>query len=89
MIWISWLSQLSATASTPMRCLRIDAKDLRPILDRHPEAEERLSKAADSLLVVSTEIVDPTYLVQPFWTSTHFKRQNDAAGWNPTPCVAR
>jgi len=44
----------------------------------------------DSLLVVSTEIVDPTYLAQPFWTSTHFKRQaGAAAGWNPTPCAAR
>ena len=43
----------------------------------------------DSLLVVSTEIVDPAYLAQPFWTSTHFKKQTDAAGWNPTPCVAR
>jgi hypothetical protein len=43
----------------------------------------------DSLLVVSTEIVDPEYLVTPYWTSTHFKRQSDAAGWNPTPCSAR
>jgi hypothetical protein len=44
---------------------------------------------ADSLLVVATEIADPTYLLQPFWTSTHFKRQNDASGWNPMPCSAR
>ena len=43
----------------------------------------------DSLLVVSTEVVDPTYLAQPFWTSTHFKKQTDATGWNPTPCSAR
>jgi hypothetical protein len=43
----------------------------------------------DSLLVVSTEIVDPTYLATPFWTSTHFKKQSDATGWNPTPCSAR
>jgi len=43
----------------------------------------------DSLLVVSSEVVDPTYLAQPFWTSTHFKKQNDATGWNPTPCSAR
>jgi hypothetical protein len=43
----------------------------------------------DSLLVVSTEIVDPTYLATPFWTSTHFKKQNDASGWNPKPCSAR
>jgi hypothetical protein len=43
----------------------------------------------DSLLVVSTEVVDPTYLITPFWTSTHFKKQPDAAGWNPRPCSAR
>lgn len=40
----------------------------------------------DVMLVVQTEVVDPTYLSQPFWTSTHFKRQADAAGWSPTPC---
>ena len=44
---------------------------------------------SDSLLVVSTEVADPTYLAQPFWTSSHFKKQNDAAGWSPTPCAAR
>ena len=43
----------------------------------------------DSLLVVSTEIVDPAYLATPFWTSTHFRKQNDASGWNPRPCSAR
>jgi hypothetical protein len=43
----------------------------------------------DTLLVVSTEVVDSTYLSQPFWTSTHFKRQNDATGWRPTPCSAQ
>jgi hypothetical protein len=43
----------------------------------------------DALLVVSTEVDDPTYLTTPFWTSTHFKRQRDAAGWNPRPCSAR
>jgi hypothetical protein len=45
--------------------------------------------AGDPLLVVTTEVVDPTYLAQPFWTSTHFKRQVDATGWNPTPCRAQ
>jgi len=43
----------------------------------------------DALLVVSTEVDDPAYLVTPFWTSTHFKKQRDAAGWNPRPCSAR
>lgn len=43
----------------------------------------------DALLVVSTEVDDPKYLTTPFWTSTHFKKQRDAAGWNPRPCSAR
>jgi hypothetical protein len=43
----------------------------------------------DALMVVSTEVVDAAYLTQPFWTSTHFKKQRDAAGWKPTPCTAR
>ena len=43
----------------------------------------------ESLLVVITEVNDPTYLATPFWTSTHFKRQTDASGWNPTACAAK
>ena len=42
-----------------------------------------------SLLLVTTEITDPMYLTAPFWTSTHFKKQNDSAGWNPSPCSAK
>jgi hypothetical protein len=40
----------------------------------------------ETLLLVITEVDDPTYLTTPFWTSTHFKKQDDASGWNPTPC---
>ena len=43
----------------------------------------------DSWLIVKTIVDDPQYLTQPFITSTHFKKQNDATGWNPTPCTAR
>jgi hypothetical protein len=43
----------------------------------------------DPLLVVVQEMVDPENLQTPFWTSSHFKRQLDATGWNPTPCSAR
>jgi hypothetical protein len=43
----------------------------------------------DALLVVATEVLDPAYLAQPFWTSTHFKKQRDATGWKPTPCTAQ
>ncbi|MBZ5578218.1 MAG: hypothetical protein LAP40_16775 [Acidobacteriia bacterium] len=43
----------------------------------------------NSYLIVTTIVEDPEYLAQPFITSTHFKKQADAAGWNPTPCDAR
>ncbi len=43
----------------------------------------------DSLLVVTSELVDTENLMTPYWTSQQFKRENDTAGWNPTPCAAR
>jgi len=43
----------------------------------------------DSLLLVATEVTDPMYLSAPFWTSTHFKKQNDSTGWNPSSCSAK
>jgi hypothetical protein len=43
----------------------------------------------DSWLIVTTIVEDPKYLTQPFITSTHFRRQADAAGWNPQPCASR
>lgn len=39
-------------------------------------------------LTVLTVVTDPTYLDQPFITSTHFKREADGAKWSPTPCGA-
>jgi hypothetical protein len=43
----------------------------------------------DVWLVVTNIVEDPQYLAQPFITSTHFKKQADATGWNPRPCTAR
>lgn len=40
-------------------------------------------------LMVKTVVDDPAYLTGPFITSTHFKKQADATGWNPSPCSAR
>lgn len=40
----------------------------------------------DVWLHVVTIVEDPTYLSQPFYTSTHFKLEPDNSGWNPTPC---
>lgn len=40
----------------------------------------------DVWLLVVTEVDDPVYLSQPFYTSTHFKLEPDGGHWNPTPC---
>jgi len=43
----------------------------------------------DIWFVVTTIVEDPEYLTEPFVTSTNFKKQADATGWNPRPCTAR
>jgi hypothetical protein len=40
----------------------------------------------DVWLLVVTIVEDPKYLSQPFYTSTHFKREADGSKWTPTPC---
>jgi len=50
---------------------------------------ERLEAPGESLLVVASDVTDPANLATPYWTSTHFRQQNDATGWNPTRCSAR
>ena len=43
----------------------------------------------DQWLVVKTVIEDPQYLTRTLIRSTHYRKQADASGWNPTPCSAR
>jgi len=50
--------------------------------DRHNEPN------GDQWFTVTTIVDDPTYLDQPFVTSTHFKKEPDAAKWHPTACSA-
>jgi hypothetical protein len=40
-------------------------------------------------LVITTTIEDPTYLAQPFLTSSHYRQQPDSSGWRLTPCSAK
>jgi hypothetical protein len=40
----------------------------------------------DQWLVVKSIVEDKRYLTRSFIRSTHFKKQADAAGWNPMPC---
>lgn len=43
----------------------------------------------DAWFTVTTIVEDPEYLTEPFVTSSNFKKQADATGWNPRPCTAR
>jgi hypothetical protein len=43
-----------------------------------PDAGERLT--------VTTIVEDPAYLLQPFITSSDFKKEPDNSKWNPVPC---
>jgi hypothetical protein len=43
----------------------------------------------DTYLVVTTMVEDPVYLNQPYVRSYTFKKQTDASGWEPTPCLTR
>ncbi len=43
----------------------------------------------DSYLVLTSTLEDPIYLTQPYITSTSFRKQADASGWNPTSCTSR
>ena len=38
-------------------------------------------------LTVTTIVDDPTYLAQPFITSTDFKKESDGSKFTPTPCA--
>jgi hypothetical protein len=42
-----------------------------------------------SWLIVTTLVDDARYLARPFQRSTHFRKQADAKGWDPTPCTAQ
>jgi len=41
------------------------------------------------MMVVTAVVEDPVYLEQRYIVVSHFKRQADASGWDPTPCSAR
>ncbi len=47
---------------------------------------DRVTSAGSELLTVITVVNDPRYLLQPFITSTHFKREPDGSGWRPSRC---
>jgi hypothetical protein len=53
---------------------------LTEYFDRFP------STNGDQWFVVTTVVNDPKYLTQEFVTSSHFKKEPDAAKWSPSTC---
>jgi hypothetical protein len=43
---------------------------------------------APQLLLATSVVVDPQYLERPFIVTSHFKKEADGSGWDPTPCSA-
>jgi len=50
---------------------------------------DSFTEAGNTWLIVTSVVTDPEYLDQSFITSSQFKKQTDATGWNPTPCSAK
>jgi len=42
-----------------------------------------------AVLLVTTTVDDPQYLLQPFIVSSQFKKETDGSKWDPTPCTAK
>ena len=43
-------------------------------------------KSGVEYLILTSSLDDPTYMSQPMWTATHFKKQSDAKGFTPVGC---
>ncbi len=50
---------------------------------------DRVDEPGASYIVITTTVEDPTYLTEPYMTSTHFKKEANGSGWKPSPCSAR
>ena len=49
----------------------------------------KIADEGQEYLAVTIFVDDPQYLLIPYIKTYQYKKQPDAAGWNPTPCVAR
>ncbi|HEX4999295.1 MAG TPA: hypothetical protein VFY29_13795, partial [Terriglobia bacterium] len=43
-------------------------------------------KSGTQYLILTSVLDDPTYMSQPMWTATNFKKQGDATGFSPVGC---
>lgn len=97
----SWQGESTARWDLPNRALTVTTKNVLPgYLRRNGVPYSENAKVTEyfdiaptpgngQLLVVTTVVDDPTYLVRRFIVSSHFKKERDGSKWNPIPCSAR
>jgi len=97
----SWQGESTARWDQPNRALTVTTKNMLPgYLRRNGVPYSENAKVTEyfdiaptpgsgQLLVVTTVVDDPTYLVRRFIVSSHFKKERDGSKWSPIPCSAR
>jgi len=97
----TWQGRSMAEWDMPSRSLKVATDNMKagylrrngvPYSDKATVAEYvDLSPypGGKELMVFTTVVTDPVYLVRPFIISTHFIKERDGSKWNPTPCSAR
>lgn len=97
----SWELVPAGRGQVPVGSLRVVTTRMRPGYLRKNgvpySASARLTEYLDRVnepdgsayLVVTTTVEDPLYLLQPYLTSSHYRRQPDSTGWKPRPCTAK
>jgi hypothetical protein len=95
----SGLAILTMPPPPPSHALKVTTTGLRPGYLRAngvPYSERTVMteyfdtfthRGGQEWLVITTVVDDPTYLQQPFITTTHFKKEADGSRWQPTPCA--
>jgi hypothetical protein len=48
-----------------------------------------VDRGGQEYLALTMRVDDPQYLQQPYIKTYQFKKQRDAAGWNPTACIGK
>jgi hypothetical protein len=98
-----WEARRAARAGTPPpgRYLKVTTTNMLPGYLRKngvPYGERAvlteyydLFKEQDgtTMMVVTNVVEDPVFLERRYIVISHFKKQADASGWDPTPCSAR
>jgi hypothetical protein len=93
--------QGTSTAQWERKALRVETSNLLPGYLQYNgvpfsanatmvEYVDVISEPGGEIWLIDDAIItDPAYLVRSHKRSTHLRKQADAKGWDPTPCLVR